>query len=97
MIPQQTWATESGAARSNRGAVIEKQARFLSCRPGGSLAVTSQKQYIAEGATMFTGNIIDELIAAVQRAEGRAETQNRQQDQPAYEISNSEVALVGVA
>ncbi len=46
---------------------------------------------------MFTGNIIDELIAAVQRAEGRADSQNRQQDAPAYEAANTEAALAGVA
>jgi hypothetical protein len=47
--------------------------------------------------TMFTGNIIDELIAAVQRAEGRADIDNRQQDPPAYETTNTEAALAGVA
>jgi len=47
--------------------------------------------------TMFTGNIIDELIAAVQRAEGRADIDNRQQDPPAYETANTEAALAGVA
>jgi len=46
---------------------------------------------------MFTGNIIDELIAAVQRAEGRADIDNRQQDPPAYETTNTEAALAGVA
>ncbi|HZU42768.1 MAG TPA: hypothetical protein VE994_08860 [Terriglobales bacterium] len=59
--------------------------------------MTSHKQHIAEGVTMFTGNIIDELIAAVQRAEGCADIENRQQDAPAYETSSTEATLAGVA
>ncbi len=49
---------------------------------------------------MFTGNIIDELIAAVERAEGRADLgRNDGQDSylPACETSNSDAALAGVA
>ena len=54
------------------------------------------QQRNAEGVTMFTGNIIDELIAAVQRAEGCADS-NNQQEAPAYETSNTDTALAGVA
>jgi len=52
---------------------------------------------------MYSGNIIDELIAAVLRAEGRVdacEEQDRQQDSclPPYQAtSNTEAALAGVA
>ena len=66
-------------------------------------SLSSRKEFMksqqgnAEGVTMFTGNIIDELIAAVQRAEGCADNNNRQQEAPAYETSNTEAALAGVA
>ena len=52
---------------------------------------------------MYSGNIIDELIAVVQRAEGRLdarEKQERQQESylPPYQTTtNSEAALAGVA
>ncbi len=49
---------------------------------------------------MFTGNIIDELIAAVARADGRVDLgRNDRQDSylPGYETSNTDAALAGVA
>ena len=52
---------------------------------------------------MYSGNIIDELIATVVRAEGRLdarEEQDRQQDSclPSYQTtSNTEAVLAGVA
>ena len=52
---------------------------------------------------MYSGNMIDELIAVVQRAEGRLdirEKQARQQDSylPPYQATtNSEAELAGVA
>lgn len=51
---------------------------------------------------MFTGNIIDELIAAVERVEGRVEPrakQDRQQDSylPPYQTTNTDATLAGVA
>ncbi len=49
---------------------------------------------------MFTGSMIDELIAAVERAESRADFgRNDRQDSylPAYETSNTDAALAGVA
>ena len=52
---------------------------------------------------MYSGNIIDELIAAVERAEGRfnmREKNDRQQDSylPSYQTTtNTEAVLAGVA
>jgi hypothetical protein len=51
---------------------------------------------------MFTGTIIDELIAAVERAEEHAELhakQGRQQDSylPLYQTTSTDATLAGVA
>jgi hypothetical protein len=52
---------------------------------------------------MYSGNIIDELIAAVERAEGRFEIrqkQDREQDSyllPYETTTNTELTLAGVA
>ena len=52
---------------------------------------------------MYSGNIIDELIAAVERAEGRLDLHQKQDGQqdpylPSYETTiNAELRLAGVA
>ncbi len=73
----------------------EKQQTLFLVVPEGILMLQQIER--TRRGTMFTGNIIDELIAAVQRAEGRADIDNRQQDPPAYETTNTEAALAGVA